>query len=160
MFAKLRAWVFAVDPGEEYAGLAWTRAAASLVGGETVGSRYATATVSPDDGVDRFYLWAEAVKGFGVLDPVLVIEEYRMYPDKVQMHSGKTIPTSENIGAFKYVARVHGIRVVEQPAGIKRPMAGVMNGRAVKALGDTRHAKDAELHMWYFCLGKELPGLK
>jgi hypothetical protein len=58
---------------------------------------------------------------------------------------------------FKWAAMQYDVRVQEQPASIKKPMAGLLNGRALKACGDSRHAKDAELHMWYFVLNKELP---
>ena len=156
MFAKLRSWVFAVDPGEKHVGLAWTRACPTLMGGESVGSRYATATCEPTEAVDKFYLWAEAA--MSAADPVLVIEEWRLYPEESSNMIGREMLTSENIGEFLFVARRHCIRVVKQKTDIKRPMAGILNGRGLKACGDSRHAKDAELHMWYFCLGKDLPG--
>jgi hypothetical protein len=157
MFRKLRPWIFAVDPGQQYAGLSWTRSCPELIGGETVGSRYATRTADPIDAVRLFSTWAEAAQMSSVQDPVLVIEEYRLFPDKVAMQTGKTIPTAENIGMFKWAAMQYDVRVQEQPASIKKPMAGLLNGRALKACGDSRHAKDAELHMWYFVLNKELP---
>jgi hypothetical protein len=160
MFAKLRPWVFAIDPGEEHAGMAWTRDLPTLIGGETVGSRFTAATDNPDGCTDRFARWCSEARIAGVTRAKVVVENYRLDPAKLQMHMGSDVPTLQHIGALKYVARVHKIEVIMQNRDIKKPMAGILNGRGLKALGDSRHAKDAELHLWYYCLQGTLPGLR
>lgn len=82
----------------------------------------------------------------------VVVEEYRIFPDKAMMHSGKTVPTAECIGAIKHIARCYEWPLVEQAAGIKEPMAGLLGGRGFKSIGKNRHEKDAELHLWYHAL--------
>lgn len=84
-----------------------------------------------------------------------IIEEYRVYPDKALTHSGKTIPTAECVGALKYIARSCGMMVVEQQASIKKPTAGMLAGRGIELIGTSRHAKDAELHLWHRVLRSE-----
>lgn len=83
---------------------------------------------------------------------LVIVESYRIYPDKAMMHIGQPLVTAELIGAIKWIAGYQGIRVIEQPAGIKATTGALLKGRGFKAVGKDQHAKDAEVHLWYHAL--------
>lgn len=97
----------------------------------------------------EFLSWVDNALWAHNLDRI-VIEEYRIYPDKALAHSGKTVPTAECIGAVKWIARRYGVPVIEQQASIKQPTAGMLRHRGYQYHGKNRHAKDAELHLWHY----------
>lgn len=155
MFEQLPAWTLAVDPGESV-GITVRYEERPVRSGQSYYEYFGAVTLPYDSAHDFFIKWLrdfsrrKNAKPGEV--PLLIIEEYRVYPDKAKAHIGKTIPTAECIGGFKLIARKSGCRVVEQPAGIKDTMAAILKGRGVKTIGGSRHSMDAELHMWYYAL--------
>ena len=139
-------YTMAIDPGE-------TVGFCATFGGETpheeafLGHHYGVGSLPMWDFLD--YL-GPFIRNDGVQQ--IVLEEYRVYPGDAMMHSGKTIPTSECIGAIKMIARQKGVPVREQQTAIKKPMAGLLKGRGFKSIGNNQHEKDAELHLWHFAL--------
>jgi hypothetical protein len=159
LLTKIPAWTCAVDPGESV-GILTTRDPRGRVKlREEWGWRYCPLTLPPEDAQDRFAKWALEGLTAGKT-PLLRIEEYRIFPEKLRAHSGKTIPTAECIGAFKYIARRLGVEVIEQPASIKQTTASLMKVRGIAEIGATQHAKDAEYHMWYPVLKQAQKGRK
>lgn len=146
----LTPWTLAIDPGET-CGFAMTFDPENDWESGTLKNFYAAQSLPMDkflDNLDNSH-YLEQLRQ-------VVIEEYRIYPDKAMMHSGKTLPTAECIGAIKWICTRHAWPWIEQQAAIKEPMAGLLRGRGFKAVGPDRHAKDAELHLWYHALhGRE-----
>lgn len=92
------------------------------------------------------------------LDLVLV-EEYRIFPDKLQAHSGKTVPTAEIIGAIKYICAKNGVVCRELPAGVKRTTSAILKGRGLAPIKiahgtpeQREHPKDAQVLYWYYAM--------
>lgn len=148
LYGALPDWTVAIDPGETV-GMAVRSCFYELKPGQAhAADQLMPLSLEPDKALDWVAAWALRGKEVGAT-PHFIIEEYRIFPDKAMAHAGKTIPTAENIGAFKYLARRLRCRVTEQPASIKRTTAAMLRSRGVPLTGTTRHAKDAELHMWY-----------
>lgn len=134
--------VVAIDPGGEHVG--WCE-----------GLVYQDGTVyvdhlqeyDPAGALDR----AEGV--FPTADTI-VIESFRLYPDKAKMLVGSEMETSQLIGALRYLARRSGREPVMQPASIKVPTESVMRHRGVRHLAVSRglggHVKDAETHLFQY----------
>lgn len=101
----------------------------------------------PDGALDR----AEAV--FPNAD-VVVIESFRLYPDKAKTLVGSEMETSQLIGALKYLARRNAREPIMQPASIKAPTESLMRHRGVRHVAVTRglggHVKDAETHLYQY----------
>lgn len=79
----------------------------------------------------------------------LVIEEWVLYPEERTNQTWKPMLTSQLIGALKYIAHMFRVPVVMQSAAIKKPTRKQLRGRGVEQYGETIHARDAELHLWY-----------
>jgi len=155
LVAEIPAWTFGCDPGETVGvSVVGTHGGKPVGDGERYDSRWNPMTLEPERALDYFAQFCLQAQRAGAT-PTLYIEEYRIYPEKLAMHSGKTIPTAENIGAFKYIARRMKCRVVEQPANIKVTTASILRARGIPLIGGSRHAKDAELHMWYPVLSRK-----
>lgn len=92
------------------------------------------------------------VLAFKSSDAVLVIEEFRLYPDKSEAQAFKAMKTSEMIGALKLVAKQYKVPVVEQGAGIKKATRAQLRARGIKQVGRGDHARDAELHLLHYIL--------
>lgn len=97
---------------------------------------------------------------------VFVIEEYRLYPDKLQQQGFSSVGTSEVIGAIKWFVMAQEeperFGVVMQSAGIKDagcrrlggdchrlPRQGLTHDRDVH-VGSNIHSRDAESHGVYW----------
>lgn len=139
--------IIAVDPGDEHVGLAWYDSADDHIATAEVPSAEAVRVIEKiligyhED--DRF--------------PVLVIEKFVLYPHSAGSQSWSPMKTSEMIGALKYIAIRRRVLVREQGADIKKPMRRQLRARGIRlnplprgATGD--HARDAELHLWYYLL--------
>lgn len=96
----------------------------------------------------------------------IVVEEFRLYPWVAEQQSFKTFPEVEVIGVIKWLVRAcaeEGLdcQIVMQGAAIKEPATKILKSKKVpsrsKRDGAGGHAKDAELHGWYYIL-KELGG--
>lgn len=94
---------------------------------------------------------------FPVTD-VVVIESFTLYPDKARLLVGSDMPTSQLIGALRYLARANGCEIVMQPASIKTPTLSVLRHRGVGLeavrLRKGGHAKDAETHLHHYLIRK------
>ena len=53
-------------------------------------------------------------------DCVILVEEWRLYPQTARTQIGSNIPTSQLIGAIRYVAQLNNLEVVMQPADMRR----------------------------------------
>lgn len=84
----------------------------------------------------------------------VIIESFRLYPDKAKLLIGSEMETSQMIGALKYLSRHHRCNLVMQPAAIKAPTLSVLKHRGVKLeavrLKRGGHAKDAETHLHHY----------
>ena len=131
--------MLAIDPGDTFCG--WALFLDGVC--ERVG------TYQPEGLLD----WVSDI-GFEL--NILVIEEYRLYPDKAAAQAYSSFPTVETIGALKFIARQHDIRIVMQPAAAKRPARGISAAKKIRMLSSERgqsiHAKDAELHGVYWTI--------
>jgi len=131
--------MMAIDPGDVHCGWALFED----------GQCYKVGTFIPEDLLNM----VTDMLADGDID-VLVVEEYRLYPDKAKTQSYSDFPTVETIGALKYLARTRGILIVMQPAAAKRPATGFASAMKIPMLsyqkGQSRHAKDAELHGIYW----------
>lgn len=150
--------VLALDPGERHTGMAtWTvgnrepcltreEMKAHVAYGEVKAREVDTEKVMP--------LYEKIVPKVGVV----VIEAYRLYPDKAEAQSYAAMGTSELIGAMRWVAHRAGTPVVMQPAAIKNVTRKQCKARSVPLVHRSVHAQDAMLHLWYFLLREELDG--
>lgn len=130
--------VFAIDPGDRHVGFAsWHRL-----------ERLAY-EVDAAEAVSRL----EQILGRGDL---LILEEFRLYPEKAAAQSYSPMETSQMIGAMKLVARQKGADVVEQGAGIKKATRAQLRARGIKQVGEGGHARDAELHLLHYLLKEGL----
>lgn len=127
----------AVDPGEEHVGIAlfdmelpdewWVQTALTL---------------APDAAIDR--LWDMMLQR---QIRHLVVEEWRVHPG----NSGaawSTCKTAEVIGALRYRARSLDTPFDTIPPRVKKPMGGWVRRTNTPLIGDTVHARDAELIGW------------
>lgn len=127
--------VIAIDPGEKHCGLA------VFVDGQT-----RLAQTLPPDGM---LSWLESELRRKPGRPmVVVIEEFRVYDDKPMTWSD--CRTIEVIGVVAWLCARHGVELVRQPAHLKKPTAGHVRHRGVTLIGDTVHARDAELHGYHY----------
>lgn len=85
----------------------------------------------------------------------LVIEEWVLYPEERTNQTWKPMLTSQLIGALKHIAHMFRVPVVEQGAAIKKPTRKQLPARGIEQQGQTIHARDAELHLWYRKLNKD-----
>lgn len=115
---------------------------------------------NPDGGVDFI-----AAGLLNYMFDTLVVEEFRLYPDKAMAQTGSTMPTCEMIGCIKWAHRLDSRRRQEgwqasalrrdvrdprdqnqvllamQPAAIQEPTAGVLRRRQIKSLAKARRAE-------------------
>jgi hypothetical protein len=87
---------------------------------------------------------------------LVVIEEWKLYPEMAQKMVGSDFPTCQLIGALRYVLDCAEIPYHLQPAQIKYPTMGVLRNARFKLIsqrtGCSGHVQDAELHGWYFMI--------
>lgn len=81
----------------------------------------------------------------------LVMEDWRLYPDKLQGLAWDPCRTARHIGALTFMAQLHDIEVVMQPAAIKkRAEDGGAREFFNKPLYENRHANDAIMHFVFY----------
>lgn len=131
--------VLAIDPGEVHVGIALFKRGS---GGRGAYCDYAI-EVTPAEMILRLEN-----------DPYekLIVEEFRLYPWKMAEQGFSQIKTAELIGVIRYIARKRHIEVVQQPASIKQACEGILRAKGVvlQSRGHGPHAKDAELHGFFF----------
>ena len=145
--------ICAVDPGGEHVGVAiFAR------GADSNWRCQRAAEYTPADFED----WFSQEITYGEFR-VVVVEEFRLYPDKARAQTGSTMPTAELIGVIKYVVRMFGgdTKLVLQPAAIKVPTRSLLREHGIKSVAKKLkaggHAADAELHGWCYLL-RATPG--
>ena len=130
--------MLAIDPGEVHCGYA-------LFNG---GDCYEAGEWRPHELMTRLEGWMRQ----GALDEV-VIEDYRLYPDKSKQQAHSQMFTVRVIGALEFiVARFGGgVPVIFQRADIKKATVAQNEKRGYqwKSRGHGGHAKDAETHGLY-----------
>ena len=89
---------------------------------------------------------------------IVVYEDYKIYPGKLQSHSFSDIPTLKTIGAIEYICDLHNIKVIKQLASTAK---GFCTSEKLKEWGFYQrgkpHAMDATRHGCYALLfSKEL----
>lgn len=95
---------------------------------------------------------------YGMIERMLlnavVIEEFRLYPDKAKVQGYSQLKTVEVIGVVRYLCERERIPLIEQGASIKKVAKAQMTARGVGNLAVTQksggHAADAVLHGWYY----------
>ena len=82
----------------------------------------------------------------------VISESFRLYPNKAAAQFWSQLKTVEVIGVIKYICKMRGIPVIEQPASIKIPIAAQLAARhyKYKSHGHGGHAKDSEYHGMYY----------
>jgi len=101
---------------------------------------------------------------------VLVIEDFRLQPDKAMAQTGSDMPTSQMIGALKWMLihnaiqtdRMNLPKLIMQPPSLKKTTASVLKHYGIRAATrGSDHARDAELHWWYLLLSERglMPGI-
>lgn len=153
--------IVAIDPGDAHCGVAIFNEGRCLTALEC----------SPDEMLDMVH---EVVTS-GRVD-VLVVEQWRLYPDKAAEQAGSLMLTSQAIGAIRWIVRHHNelicgfaaandgatiseqineVELVMQDASVKVPTVAVVRHHEIrpvsrKTAGD--HERDAEVHGLHFIL--------
>jgi hypothetical protein len=86
---------------------------------------------------------------------VFIIEEYRILPSKLRIHSGSKVPTIQVIGQLKSYARRKKIELVEQPTSIL-PMAQLQSGVKLSKNHANSHWASAYNHGYFYLRQKGL----
>jgi hypothetical protein len=81
----------------------------------------------------------------------LVMEDWRLYPDKMRGLAWDQCRTARHIGALSFIARTHNIPVILQPAAIKqRAVVGGAQELFYRPLHENRHQNDAIMHFFFY----------
>jgi len=96
--------------------------------------------------------WARRNRGQGVA----VVEEFRLYPHLLADQGLTQVATAQVIGAMQW--ELHRldwpVPMIMQGAHIKKAAQRAMDEAAIEAQGTNQHARDAEMHGWYWILKK------
>jgi len=143
--------IIAVDPGEEHCGVVVFD---TLLPAMRRGPSVMMATeMRPTQFFDWIYRSSECYSGG---QECIVCEEFKLYPDKAISLSWSTLGTVEVIGVLREYCRVKEISFTLQPASIKKATRGIIRRRGITLTGKGPHAKDAELHGWYYLFNEKL----
>lgn len=131
-------WRLSFDPGAVHVGMATMQ-----------GLRCVQAVEYDPQGAYRV-LESALSEGNGPVEEV-IIEEFRLYPWKLQEQGFREMLTSECIGVLKYICDRAGVVWVQQPASIQKVTEARMKEQGVRLVsrGNGPHAKSAELHGLY-----------
>lgn len=87
---------------------------------------------------------------------LVVIEDWRLYPEMAQKMIGSDFPSCQLIGALKYILDGADIPYHLQPAQVKYPTMGILKNSRFRLIskrtGCSQHVQDAELHGWHFLI--------
>lgn len=98
---------------------------------------------------------------------ILVVEEFRLFPDKAMEQTGSDMPTSQLIGVIKYIHRMTATIAARWPGPamelhfqaptIKTPTRSILRNRKLTSMAKflkipADHAADSELHGHYHIL--------
>lgn len=146
--------IIAIDPGEHHNGVALFTIAMDPETGLPECECTFTTEHTPEGLFDNIKVWG-AMKGNskGAFD-VMVVEAFRLYPEKMNSLAYSELRTVEVIGVLRERARQEGVAFVTQPASIKKATEGQLRSRGIKlkSKGSGGHAKDAELHGYHYWL--------
>lgn len=142
------AWVLAIDPGARHCGMAWFE-----LTGEDEWACVDTEDLEPLDCLRtvQSYLRADQRPG------MLVIEEFRLYPDRMAEQALTALGTVEVIGALRWLivdSRRTFVGLSMQGASIKTPGARRMQEMGIPHRGTNQHQRDAEMHGWFWILAR------
>lgn len=102
--------------------------------------------------------WAETADDNGI--GRIVMEDWRLYPEKMKALAWDQCRTARLIGALTFMGRVMNVPVHLQPAAIKdRAVKGAAEELFYTPLHENRHQNDAIMHFTYFTQ-VELLGLR
>jgi hypothetical protein len=145
--------LIAIDPGETHCGVALFTISMNEQG-EPECDCTLTTEHTPEGLFDHLKVWG-AMRGNakGTFD-VMVVESFRLYPEKMSSLAYSELRTVEVIGALRERCRQESVAFVTQPASVKKATEGQLRARgiALKSRGSGGHAKDAELHGWHYWL--------
>lgn len=143
--------IIAIDPGEEHCGIAVFEVVMGENGEPHLECRLTTEH-TPEGLFDSLRVWgAQHGNSKGRFD-VMVVESFRLYPEKMASLAYSELRTVEVIGVLRERARCEGSAFITQPAMIKKATEGQLRARgiALKSRGSGGHAKDAELHGYHY----------
>jgi hypothetical protein len=97
---------------------------------------------------------------------ILIAEDFTLIPDKAMAQSGSPMLTSQMIGALDWMIRQdcrcrnpnESIgKFVKQSPRIKKTMRALLVRHGIKPIpsGNSGHARDSQLHFWYYALHLE-----
>lgn len=132
----------AVDPGEKYIGIAHFDAVHDIKCADWA------MTIDPHQAVPMLWQYMDDRR----IDH-LVVEEWRIQPGNLGA-AWSTCFTAEVIGALRFYAQKLGVPFDTLPPRVKKPAEGyVRRNLALRLVGDTVHARDAELIGWAWLNG-------
>lgn len=130
--------VLAIDPGEIHCGVAYF---------DKRGNCSWTVEMTP---MELFQFIGQTMQ-----NEVIIVESFRLYPDKAMAQQWSQLKTVETIGVIRYLCLTKHLDMVEQAASIKNVAKRQMKARDVenKAVVERKggHAADAFMHGWYYC---------
>lgn len=85
----------------------------------------------------------------------LVVEEFRLYPKQASAKSWDTLREVEVIGVIKWLARWANVPIEMQRAMVRKVAAGHLRAEGRRLAARGVHARDAELHAWFFLKRRE-----
>ena len=108
--------------------------------------------------VDNQYNWDIIINLIAALpkNSMIVMENYRVYSNKLQRHSFSEVPTLRLIGGIMLKAHEHNIPIIFQMAQTAKQF---ITDDKLAAWGllksTTRHSRDALRHVLYYCITKK-----
>lgn len=130
--------IIAIDPGDVHVGVA------TRIG---PGKEILATEVDADKAIEFVEELLRVID-----DPVLVVEEFVLYPGLALEQSWSPMATAEMIGVIKYLARTREVPIVMQGAQIKKPIKKQCRARKIDCSHSSIHAEDAKLHLIYYML--------
>jgi hypothetical protein len=137
--------ILAIDPGESSG---WISLEPGGIEGGTVK-------------LDRHGIWCLLVEK----NPKLIIfESFKLYATHAKSMIGNKFYTCEIIGIIKLFAEVHGVKLIEQGADIKKYSSAKISDTAViwakgTSTSWTEHTYDAYMHLKYYLRKEKLLSL-
>lgn len=137
--------IVAIDPGDVHTGIA-------VFSGGRCQFTITTDRIGLFDGLG---VWSASFCPDSLRFDAVVMEEFRLYSDKAPALTGSHLETVEIIGAMRERCRREGLKFVTQPAAIKRATKGMLKQRGIALIGGDVHARDAEVHGYYYLMSGE-----
>jgi hypothetical protein len=102
-------------------------------------------------GMEGWQRWSDVLWKVAKPDRI-VVEAFRLYPNKAQSQIGSRFPSAEGIGIARFVAHCKSIPIVEQMATCKEAFQDDLLQKVLPtiALETSPHIKDAARHACYY----------